>query len=195
MNEFLEQEKIGRLVIMSGPSGVGKSTIRDLVLKEAPVPLKLSVSATTRPARPGERHGEDYYFLTEQEFSDIRNQDGFLEYVEVYERVWYGTLVSEVLNHLHHGMWVMLEIDVDGAIRVMERFPTAISVYIRPESLSVLEQRLRNRGTEDEATIKRRLDRARYEMEKIGFYKYVITNITVSEAVKEFNKILKEEAA
>ncbi len=186
--------KTGRLVILSGPSGVGKSTIRDLVMEKSAIPLNLSVSATTRQPRGQEKHGVDYYFFTEEEFRTQRENDGFLEYKEVFgKNVWYGTLRSEVEHHLQAGRWVMLEIDVDGAYDVVKTYPEAITIFIAPPSLEILEERLRCRGTEIEDAIQNRLSRAKYEIERSAFYKYRIVNQDLNRAVDEFCHIIYQE--
>ena len=150
----------GKLVIVSGPSGVGKSTLLARVLERCRVPLTMSVSATTRSPRPGEQDGVDYHFLAEDEFSKRRGRGEFLECFEVFGKGhWYGTLESEVVPTLESGEWVVLEIDVKGAMAVMERHPEAISIFIGPDSVEELERRLRGRETEDETAIQRRLDR------------------------------------
>ncbi len=181
----------GRLVVMSGPSGVGKSTIRNRVLEVSPVPLELSISATTRQPRAGEAEGVDYYFLTDTAFRRLIANGGLLEYAEVFGKgTFYGTLRSEVEHRLQKGVWVLLEIDVDGASQVMSQYPDAVTIFIMPESQAVLEARLRGRGTESEGVIARRLDRAAYEIGKSGLYEYIIINRTVEEAVQEFCDIL-----
>ena len=194
MNRCRILNKLGRLIILSGPSGVGKSTVRDIVLEKSPVPLKLSVSATTRPPRGKERHGVDYYFFSDEQFQETRRQNGFVECKEVFGRnVWYGTLRSEVESHLAAGQWVMLEIDVDGTADVVAQYPDAITVFIAPPSLEVLENRLRSRGTETDEAVRNRLSRAQYEMERSGFYRYRIVNEDLDTAVKEFCHIISQE--
>ena len=124
-----------RIVILSGPSGVGKTTIVKRLLEDCELPLRLSVSATTRPARPGEVNGVDYHFLDQEEFDVRRDLGHFLECREVFGRgYWYGTLKDEVEGSLAAGNWVLLEIDVEGAMAVFEQRPDAITILICPES-------------------------------------------------------------
>ena len=133
----------GRLIIVSGPSGVGKTTVLRRVFERQPVPLVASISATTRPPRPGEVDGVDYHFLTKEEF-DLRRQRGeFLECFEIFGRgYWYGTLLSEVSSGLEAGKWVVLEIDVQGALFVMQRRDDAVSIFVHPGSMEELERPL-----------------------------------------------------
>jgi guanylate kinase len=180
----------GRLIIFSGPSGAGKTTVLKEVLARCPR-LQLSVSATTRPARPGEVHGVDYYFLSPDEFSARRNRGEFLECFEVFGRgYWYGTLESEVAPRLAAGKWVVLEIDVDGTLAVLEKHPRAVTLFVRPHSIEELERRLRLRGTESEAAIQRRLEVARRELGFVDRYRYVVINQSVSQAVDDVLRIL-----
>jgi guanylate kinase len=181
----------GNLVVVSGPSGVGKTTVLRRLLRSAPVPLEASVSATTRPARPGEVDGVDYHFLTEEEFECRRQGGEFLESFQVFGRgYWYGTLLSEVTPRLEGGKWVLLEIDVQGALSVMKRFPHAITIFLRPGSWEELEQRLRGRATESEPAIQSRLQRARDEMAQADQYRYQVINDEVDRAVREISHIL-----
>ncbi len=188
----------GRLVVISGPSGVGKSTVVDALLARAPVPLVESVSATTRPPRPGEKDGVDYHFLTEAEFARRREGGDFLECVRLFENgPWYGTLLEEVTAGLNSGRWVLLEIEVEGARAIVQRFPDAVTIFIRPESWQQLEGRLRGRGTEDRAAIGRRLDRARRELARAPTYQHQVVNADnrVDEAVSEICDILTQRGA
>ncbi len=163
-------------------------------MQGSPVPLELSISATTRAPRGHEKNGVDYYFLTDEEFKRHRENNDFIEYKEVFGRnVWYGTLRSEVEAHLAAGRWVMLEIDVDGAADVVAQYPDAITIFIAPPSLEVLEKRLRNRGTESEEAVRNRLARAKYEVEKSGFYRYRIVNDDLNVAVNDFYNIISQE--
>ena len=184
----------GKLVVVSGPSGVGKSTIVTEILSLFAGRLRLSVSATTRPPRPGEKEGIHYHFLTDEQFSERRQQGEFLETIEVFGRGhWYGTLWSEVRPFLAAGKWVLLEIDVDGAENVLRQFEEPVSIFIRPNSFEELERRLRSRGTENEESIERRLSVARRELELADRYQHKIVNETVAQAVEDICKILQEE--
>lgn len=181
----------GKLVVISGPSGVGKSTVVKEVLARFPKNLRMSVSATTRPPRPGEQNGVDYHYLSQEEFTRRREAGEFLESVEVFgQGHWYGTLETEVRPSLEAGQWVILEIDVEGAEEVLERFNQALTIFIRPETLEELERRLRSRGTESEEAIQRRLSAARRELDLAGRYEIQVINDSVHEAVEEINQIL-----
>jgi guanylate kinase len=183
----------GKLVILSGPSGVGKSTIVRRLIDESHGRLRLSVSATTRGPRPGEIPGEHYHFLTPTEFAARREAGDFLECVEVFGRGhWYGTLRSEVLPSLQRGIWVILEIDVDGAERVLEAFPHAVTIFIAPSTPEELERRLRQRGTEDEAGIARRLEVARHELDRRQLYTHQVVNDRVDDAVTAIQTIISD---
>jgi guanylate kinase len=181
-----------KLVILSGPSGAGKSTVVQQLLAVSPVPLRLSVSATTRPPRPGERNGEHYHFLSAEEFARRRERGEFLECKEVFgQGDWYGTLRSEIATGHRQGKWVLLEIDVEGAMSVLDQVPQALTIFLHPGSPEELERRLRSRGTESDASIQRRLEVARQEMECVGSYRYEVINDTVDRAVDEICGILR----
>ena len=182
----------GRLIIISGPSGAGKSTIVGRLLRECPLPLQLSVSATTRAPRPGEQQGRDYHFLYEAEFAARRNHGEFLECKEVFGRgVWYGTLREEVDRGLRDGRWVILEIDVEGARAVMQSAYDPITIFIHPGGMDELERRLRSRGTEREEAILRRLEVAEQEMSVKSTYKHEVVNQEIEQAVLDTCRILK----
>jgi guanylate kinase len=186
--------KQGKIVIVSGPSGAGKTTVMRRVFAECDVPLKHSVSATTRPPRNGEVDGRDYYFLTPEAFEEYRARGEFLECFEVFGRgYWYGTLWSELRTGFEAGKWVVLEIDVQGALAAMERFPDALSIFIRPGSFAELERRLRGRGTESEEAVARRLDRAKHELELADRYCHQVINDDMNQAVEQICKILARE--
>ncbi|MCA9231991.1 MAG: guanylate kinase [Planctomycetales bacterium] len=183
----------GKLVVVSGPSGVGKSTVVAKVLKRFGGRLRLSISATTRLPRPGEQDGVDYHFLEMAEFQRRRAAGEFLECIEVFgQGHWYGTLWSEVGPSLEAGKWVLLEIDVAGAKEVLARVSEAVTIFIQPDSLEELERRLRSRGTEQEVAIQRRLDVARRELALADQYQHRVVNDTVAEAVDEICQILQD---
>lgn len=185
-----------RVVVISGPSGAGKTTLVERVIRESPVTLIKSISATTRPARTGEVDGEAYYFLSPQEFAERKSRGEFLETAEVFGAgYWYGTLRSEVDRAKAAGGWSLLEIDVEGALRVMELYPDAVTIFLQPPSLETLEQRLRARKTDSEAVIQRRLEKAREELRFVDRYRYQVVNDTLDHAVRDVVGILAKERA
>lgn len=186
----------GRLVILSGPSGAGKSTVVRELIRTCDLPLMLSVSATTRPPRTGEVHGRDYYFMSREEFARRRTTDDFLECKEVFgQGNWYGTLRSVVDEGLQAGKWVILEIDVQGALSVLEQRPGTISLFVHPGSQAELETRLRRRGTDSEQAIERRLQVAADEMTYISQYDFEVINRDVSETVQTICQLLKQSVS
>ena len=186
----------GKLVVVSGPSGVGKTTVLKRLFGRCPLPLKASVSATTRSPRPGEVDGTDYHFLPPDEFHRRRRKGEFVECFEVFGHgVWYGTLASELTPSLEAGKWVVLGIDVQGARAVTARYPDAITIFIRPSSSEDLDRRLRGRGTETEEALLCRLERARNELALADRYQYQVVNDDVDQAVREISDILLHCAA
>jgi guanylate kinase len=184
----------GRLVVVSGPSGAGKTSVMQRVFQTCRVPLMRSISATTRPPRSDETNGEDYHFLSNEEFQLHRQRGDFLECFQVFNQgQWYGTLSSQVATGLGEGKWVVLQIDVQGALDVMRRFPDAISIFLRPSSVEELERRLRHRGTETEAAIQRRLDQAQRELAVADRYQYQVINDDMDQAVREICDILTSQ--
>jgi guanylate kinase len=182
----------GRLIVISGPSGAGKTTVLKELFVHCPR-LVSSVSATTRPPRPGERDGVDYHFLSPEEFARRRARQEFIECFEVFgSGHWYGTLRDEVTPRLEAGYWVVLEIDVDGAMAVLEQYPDATTIFVKPSSLEELERRLRNRGTETPAAIERRLEVARRELMFADRYQYQVTNRSIDQAVQEICDLLAQ---
>ena len=184
--------KQGKVVIISGPSGAGKSTLVRRLLQTCPLPLELSISATTRPPRPNELNGIDYHFLSADEFDEKRLAGEFLEYKEVFgQGYWYGTLLAKIDDGLRLGKWVILEIDVAGAMSVIDRVPDAITIFIHPGSMKELELRLRNRQTDNEEAIVRRLEVATQEMANRHQYQYQVINKDVDVATNEVSQILQ----
>jgi guanylate kinase len=183
----------GRLVIISGPSGAGKSTVLNRLLRDCPLPLVLSVSATTRAPRAGEKDGVHYHFLSREEFHRRREAGEFLECMEVFGRGdWYGTLAREVSTGLAEGKWVILEIDVEGTLRVLQSHPDAITIFLHPGSPEELRRRLVARGTETEEAIRRRLEVAARELTFIDRYRHEVINDEVAAATTRICEILTQ---
>jgi guanylate kinase len=183
-------DRSGKLVVISGPSGVGKTTLLRRLLHDLPQ-LIPSVSATTRPPRAGEQDGVDYHFLALEEFERRRAAGEFLECCRVYGRQhWYGTLVAEVAPRLAAGQWVVLEIDVEGTLSILERYPEAITIFVEPSHPDQLLERLRGRGTESAEAMARRLEVARRELLEAHRYKHRVVNDDVSVALTTIEEVL-----
>ena len=183
----------GALVIVSGPSGVGKGSVAAAVLRRDPL-TRFSVSATTRAPRPGEVEGKSYYFLSKEEFLLRRAQREFLEWAQVFGN-YYGTLHSEVDRLLDAGFNVLLDIDTQGAASVRQLRPEAVSVFIMPPSLEELERRIVNRGTEAPDVLALRLSRAEAEMALAPEYDYIIVNDDLDTAVGSLLDIIAASRA
>lgn len=181
----------GLLIVLSAPSGGGKGTVLKQLLGTTDS-VFLSISATTRSPRPGEEHGVHYYFLQKEEFETLIREDGLLEHA-CYCDNYYGTPRKAVMDRLQQGQDVILEIEVQGALQVMEGCPEAVSVFILPPSMEVLAERLTGRGTEDEETVQKRLAQAREELGYAGRYNYNVVNDTVDQAVLDIQAILRAE--
>jgi guanylate kinase len=182
--------KEGILIVLSGPSGAGKGTICKKLLKETNI--QYSISATTRKARPGEEDGRDYFFISKEEFENKLQENGFLEWAQVYDN-YYGTPKQFVEEVLAQGKDCILEIDPQGAKKVKEENPDCVLIFIAPPSMEELETRITNRGTENLSEITKRLSCAREEMLSMQNYDYVVVNDQVSEAVKKIQAILIAE--
>jgi guanylate kinase len=180
----------GPLIILSGPSGSGKSTVVAGLLARGDLPLHVSVSATTRPRRGYEQDGVHYHFWARPRFEEARKAGQFLEWAEVHGHC-YGTPCSEVEPYRARGAGVILVIDVQGAAQVRARCPDAVSVFLRTSRWETTEQRLRERHTEDEAAIQRRLAAARHELARAGEYDYQVLNDDLETAVEAFHAIVK----
>ena len=181
----------GVLLVISAPSGAGKGTIIKRLMDDDRS-LKLSVSATTRAPRPGEIDGEDYFFLSREEFDDLVKNGEMLEHAE-YVGNCYGTPKGPVERWLEDGQDVILEIDVQGGQQVKKIMPECVSIFILPPSMKVLEKRLRGRGTEDEETIQKRLAKAREEIPHAKDYDYIVYNDALEDAVSDLRAIIKAE--
>jgi guanylate kinase len=171
-----------RIVVLSGPSGSGKTTLVRLLIDRAPVRLIKSVSATTRPPRPGEVHGDDYWFLSPAEFRTRLEHGDFIEHAEVFSS-----------GYLYRNGWAFLEIDVEGAQKVVQQYPQAVTIFLRTPSPAEFERRLRARGTESEEVIQRRLAVAERELSQAPHYRYIVVNDQLESAVTEICDILKAE--
>lgn len=180
----------GMLIVVSGPSGCGKGTLLAEVLKKDK--FFYSVSATTRSPRPGETDGVNYYFLTKEKFEETAENGGMLEYAS-YCGNYYGTPKKPVEDMLERGIHVILEIEVQGAMKIKEKCPDALFVFILPPSLKELRRRLNKRGTETEEVIKRRLGEAAGEIAQARKYDYTVVNGELSEAVDDFLAIIRAE--
>jgi guanylate kinase len=192
MESINQKSDLGRVIIFSGPSGVGKTTVLKEIFANCKGPLLESVSATTRPKRMGETDGVSYHYLTDDQFQRHRDADDFLEVVEVFGRGhWYGTLKSTVEDGLNQGKWVILEIDVEGARKVLVHYPEAITIFVHPGSAEELERRLRGRGTESEAALQRRLEVAKNELDASSSYQHVVINHSVEQTAAEICQILE----
>ena len=183
-----------RIVVLSGPSGSGKTTIVKRLTEDSPVALIKSVSATTRPPRPGELDGDDYWFLGTEEFRTRLDAGEFIEHAEVFSSGFlYGTLWSELNRAWSMGGWAFLEIDVEGALRVVQQYPEAVTIFLQTPSSAEFERRLRARGTESEEVIQRRVATAEQELKQADRYRYTVVNDRLETAVSEICEILKAE--
>ena len=178
----------GKLIVISGPSGVGKGTALKLAMSRRPG-LAFSVSATTRPPRPDETEGKSYFFVTEPQFRQMIDRGEFLEY-DAHNKALYGTLWSQIENRGEGDM--LLDIDPMGAKKVRERVPEAVLIFVMPPSLEELERRLRGRGDTSEEQIQIRLERAKWEMEQRFWYDHVVVNANLEQCAADIIKIIDE---
>lgn len=181
----------GKLIILVAPSGAGKTTIARKLLDNFSR-IKFSTSATTRGPRNGEVHGEDYFFISREEFDRLIENDGFLEWEEFYNGARYGTLRSEVDKLIESDYFPLLDIEVKGALNVKQMYGTrCVSIFIRPPSLEELKKRLINRNTENEQSLELRLQRAKEELKYADAFDYVVVNDDLETAYRQVKKIIK----
>jgi guanylate kinase len=181
----------GSLFIISAPSGAGKTSLVKAMLR-CGVDLSLSVSHTTRPARSEEVEGRDYYFVSRENFEEMRRNEEFLESAQVYGN-YYGTSKKWINEAIASGRDVLLEIDSQGARQVRRVFPEAVSLFVLPPSLKMLELRLRSRAQDSLESIARRLAAAREEVSHVSEYDYVIINETLEQAAQDFKSVIQAE--
>lgn len=182
--------KTGNLIVLSGPSGVGKGTIGARLLEKHD-DLCFSVSATTREMREGEQEGVNYYYKTVQQFQEMIENGEFLEYMQVFGRNYYGTPRKFVEEKLAQGISVLLDIDVQGAMVVKKNYPEAVMIFIAPPTLAELHRRLVGRGTDTEEAIERRFAEAKTELKLVNEYDYVVVNDDIELAVEDVECILR----
>ena len=180
----------GLLLVLSGPSGVGKGTVKSAIVKNKVFPFEYSVSMTTRKPRPGEINGKDYYFVTQERFKQAISQNELLEYNQ-YVNNFYGTPKAPVKKMLDEGKDVLLEIDVNGAKKVRKQMPDGVFIFLTPPDLHTLHTRLENRGTESEDVIMGRIKQARQEILVMQDYDYAVVNDTVANAVDHIKASVK----
>ena len=184
--------KKGLLIVFSGVSGVGKGTILSQLMPMEELNLAYSVSMTTRKPREGEIEGVNYFFVSKKRFVQAIKNDELLEHAR-FVRNDYGTPKAYVEQMSEQGQTVMLEIEINGAKQIMEKCPDALSIYIVPPSIEELERRLRERSSEDEETLMKRIAKARRELEDIDFYEHVVCNDDLDTAIEEVRQIILKE--
>ena len=182
-------KNLNKLIILTGPSGVGKGTVvKELLSKNQNI--WLSISATTREPRIGEKEGESYFFLNREKFKKMIDENLFLEWAE-FAGNYYGTPLSSVNEKIKRGFNVLLEIEVEGAKQIKEKFPNSLSIFLLPPNQKELENRIRNRGTEKEEAIKQRLTRASYEISESKQFDFALINHNVDETAKRIIKFIQ----
>lgn len=190
----MKLDKKGLLIVISGPSGVGKGTVRKALFKREGHNLVYSISMTTRNPRDGEVDGSDYYFVSQQEFKRQIEKGNLLEYAQFVGN-FYGTPYDKVEEQIENGNEVVLEIEVQGAMQVKAKKPDAVFIFIAPPSYKALEERLRTRGTETEEVIKERLEKASRELMQAASYDYIVVNDDVNNAADKIMAIIRAEHA
>lgn len=181
----------GKIIVVAAPSGCGKSTVINALMEDGGLNLGFSVSATTRPPRPGEKDGVNYYFMTEDAFRDAIAEGGFIEYEEVYPGRFYGTLKSEIERIVGGGRNIILDLDVNGALGVKKIYgDDVLSIFIEPPSLAELRRRLEFRGTETPEVIDVRIDRAQYELSRAPEFDRRIINDKLDTAIRQTRNLV-----
>lgn len=182
----------GKLLIFCAPSGAGKSTIVQHLMKVEPT-LAFSISCTSRKPRQGELHGREYHFITPQQFREKIENKEFIEWEEVYPDQFYGTLISEVERIWSEGFHALFDIDVMGGLNLKETFgEKALSIFVKPPSMEVLEERLRSRGTDDEASLQKRIGKAAHELSFAPRFDRILVNDSLEKALAEAEVLLSE---
>ena len=182
----------GKLIIFSAPSGAGKSTIVQHLMKQG-LGLEFSISATSRKPRKGEADGREYHFISPEEFGRKIRENAFIEWEEVYPEQYYGTLYSEVENILERGRHAIFDIDVAGGMNLKKIYgERACAIFIQPPSMEVLEERLRSRGTDSETSLRKRVEKAIFELEYASRFDHIIINDSLELALTEAEQIVRE---
>lgn len=185
-------EEQGLLIVLSGPSGVGKGTVRKHLFEHYNNDFDFSISMTTRQQRVGEVEGVDYFFRTKEQFEQYIKEGKLLEYAN-YVGNYYGTPIDYVRQTMAEGRDVFLEIEVQGALKVKKRMPEGIFIFLSPPDLEELEWRIENRGTDKPEVIKQRMEKAREELKLIKYYDYVVENDSVDAAARKIRSIIESE--
>jgi guanylate kinase len=181
-----------KIIVITAPSGAGKTSITRYLLNQFPGKLAFSISAATRKARGTEKNGVDYYFMSEGDFTNKIQHDAFIEWEMVYEGKYYGTLKSELTRIWNEGKVPVLDIDVKGAIHVQEQFPeTTLTLFIEPPGVDELKRRLQSRGTESEESLNARVNKAAYELSFKQAFDHIIINDDLQKAQKQAEDIVK----
>tara|TARA_B100000963_G_scaffold354055_1_gene369901 strand:- start:338 stop:910 length:573 start_codon:yes stop_codon:yes gene_type:complete len=184
--------KKGKLIVFSAPSGSGKTTLVNHLLKQN-LPLGFSISATSRSPRGSEKNGKDYYFLSKESFKKKIIENAFIEYEEVYEETYYGTLSSEIKRLWKDGKHVLFDIDVEGGLNIKKKFPeNTLAIFVQPPSIKELENRLRKRATENEGKIRQRLDKSCRELAFSKNFDVILINDDLNEAKKKATSLVNQ---
>ena len=182
-----------KIIILTAPSGAGKTSITRYLLNKFPNDIAFSISAATRPLRGKEKNGVDYYFISEEEFTNKIQHEEFIEWEMVYEGKYYGTLKSELQRIWNDGKIPLLDIDVKGAIHIQQQYPeTTLAIFIEPPSIDELKRRLTSRGTENEESLNARVSKASYELSFNHSFNYVIINNDLAKACAEAEALVYE---